>query len=128
VTGARKFVCNPVRAGRTVAKNEPLVPRLRYGGREIVCRRHDGSITRGRDPASGVVVNDARVSRHHCTIERRQDKFVLTDRSTNGAYITAEGSAEIFLRREELFLGKRRWIAFGQPRAEAQGVVEYFCS
>src|SRR5437899_382397 len=76
---------------------------------------------------SGPVVADQKASRQHCTIERRQDKWVLKDRSTNGTYVTAEGDSEMLLQREELTLRKHGWIAFGQPRSGTTEVVEYFC-
>ena len=66
-------------------------------------------------------------SRQHCTIERRNDKFVLADQSTNGTFVTTDGGTEILLQREEFTLDKHGWIAFGQPRAGAEEVVEYFC-
>ena len=113
---------------RTNAKPEPLVLRLKYRDREIIRRRNNDSITIGRDLDCGLVIANNRVSRKHCTIERRQDKFVLADQSTNGTYVTAEGGTEILLQREEFRLGKHGWIAFGQPRAEAEEVVEYFCN
>ena len=113
---------------RTNAKPEPLVLRLKYRDREITRRRNNDSITIGRDLDCGLVIVNNRVSRKHCIIERRQDKFVLADQSTNGTYVTAEGGTEILLQREELRLGKHGWIAFGQPRAEAEEVVEYFCN
>ncbi len=115
-------------AGHSVAARAPLVLRLKYGDREIDCRRHNDWITIGRDAACGLVIANGRASRRHCTIERRQDKFVLADQSTNGTYVTADGAAEVFLRREEFMLGMHGWIAFGQPRAEADAVVEYFSS
>lgn len=113
---------------RANAKPEPLVLRLKYRDREITRRRNNDSITIGRDLDCGLVIANNRVSRKHCIIERRQDKFVLADQSTNGTYVTAEGGTEILLQREEFRLGKHGWIAFGQPRAEAEEVVEYFCN
>jgi adenylate cyclase len=65
-------------------------------------------------------------SRRHCTIERRKDKWVLKDHSTNGTFVTLEGDSELTLRREELVLRKHGWIAFGQSRAGTQEVVEFF--
>jgi adenylate cyclase len=115
-------------AARANAAPEPLVLRLKYRDREIVRRRDSDSISMGRAPDCDLVIASNRASRKHCTIERRQDKFVLADQSTNGTYVTAEGGAEILLRREEFRLGKHGWITFGQPRAEAEDVVEYFCS
>src|SRR5438093_8543281 len=90
-------------------------------------RRDNDSITIGRDQGCGLVVADQKASRQHCTIERRQDKWVLKDHSTNGTYVTAEGDSEMLLQREELTLRKHGWIAFGQPRSGTSEVVEYFC-
>jgi class 3 adenylate cyclase len=101
--------------------------RLLYRGREIVRRRDADSVTVGRDPASGLVVDDEMASRNHCTIERRQDKFWLKDHSTNGTYITFEDDAELLLQREELTLRRHGWIAFGQPRGPGVEVAEFFC-
>jgi len=115
-------------SSRMNARPQPLILRLKYRDREIIRRRDNDSITMGRDLDCGLVVASNRASRRHCTIERRQDKFVLADQSTNGTYVTVEGGTEILLQREEFRLGKHGWIAFGQPRAEAEEVVEYFCN
>lgn len=100
--------------------------RLQYRGREMVRRREDDAITLGRELDCGLVIQDQKASRQHCTIERRQDKFVLKDHSTNGTYVTFEDGTEILLQREELTLRKHGWIACGQPRANTEA-VEFFC-
>jgi adenylate cyclase len=110
----------PPRMGRSVL-------RLTYRGREIVRRRETESITLGRGEDCGLTVPDEHASRQHCTIERRSDRWLLKDHSANGTWITAEGENEILLQREEYTLGRHGWIAFGQPRADAAEVVEYFC-
>ena len=110
------------------AKPKPLVLRLKYRDLELIRRRDGDLITMGRAADCGIVIADNNASREHCTIERRQDKFVLADQSTNGTYVSAEGGTEILLRREEFRLGEHGWITFGQPRAEAGEAVEYFCS
>lgn len=115
-------------AARASVEPKPLELRLKYRDQEIVRRRESDSIIIGRSPDCDLVIATNRASRKHCTIERRQDKYVLADQSTNGTYVTAAGGSEILLRREELRLGVRGWIAFGQPRAETEDVVEYFCS
>ncbi len=109
------------------ANPAPLVLRLKYRDQEITRRRENDSITMGRAPDCNLVVANDTASRRHCTIERRQDKFVLADQSTNGTYVSAEGGTEILLRREEFRLGAHGWISFGQPRAAAAEVAEYFC-
>lgn len=100
--------------------------RLRYRGQEVARRRDTDSITVGRDPANGLVVEDEMASRQHCSIERRQDIFVLRDHSTNGTYVTVEGDAEMAVRRSEVSLRKHGWISFGQPRGIGVEAVEFF--
>jgi class 3 adenylate cyclase len=112
---------------RTNAIPETLEMRLKHREREIILRRHDESITMGRDLDCGLPIANNLVSRQHCIIERRRDKFILADQSANGTYVTAEGRSEVLLQREEFMLGKHGWITFGHPRAEAEEVVEYFC-
>jgi len=100
---------------------------LSYRDRKIVRRREKDAITLGRDQGCGLVIADDKASREHCNIERRQDKFVVTDLSSNGTYVSIEGEEEVELNREELTLRKRGWIAFGQPRASAKEAVEFSC-
>ena len=66
-------------------------------------------------------------SRTHCEIERRQDKFTITDRSANGTYVTIDGDTEMVLRREEAILRHHGVIALGHSRASATELVEFFC-
>jgi class 3 adenylate cyclase len=112
---------------RAPAKPRLIVLRLKYRERELIRRREQDSITIGRDQNAGLVVAEAMASRLHCTIERRQGKFVLADHSTNGTYVTPEGEAEMLLQREEFTLGKHGWIACGQARAATSDLIEYFC-
>src|SRR5262245_37800799 len=100
--------------------------RLQYRGAETERRRDVDAITIGRDPASGLVVHDEMASRQHCTIERRQELYVLRDHSTNGTYVTFEGDAEMSVRRSEVSLRRHGWISFGQPRKPGGEVVEFF--
>jgi len=112
---------------RRAASAEVMKLKLKYRGNEVVRRREKDAVVVGREPDCGLVVEDDQVSRHHCTIERRGDKFVLTDTSSNGTYVTIQGEEEVRLQREELTLSKRGWIAFGQPRAAAKEAVEFIC-
>jgi class 3 adenylate cyclase len=115
---------------RVGAEDKPALPavlRLKYRGLRIERRREKEVLTIGRDESCGLVVHDDQASRHHCMIERRKDKFVLIDVSTNGTYVTIDGEKEEALERSELTLRKRGWITFGQPRVHATEVVEFFC-
>ena len=114
--------------GSSVArKPAPVTLRLQYHGQEAVRRRGHDAIMIGRGPDCELVISDPKASRQHCTVERRQDRFVLQDHSTNGTYVTADGEKEILLQREDLTLRGHGWIAFGQPRASTTDIVEYFC-
>lgn len=86
---------------------------LRHGTREIELAESRPSLTLGRDAQNDVVIADKMASRAHARIERRRDKFVLIDQSSNGTYVTVEGEPEIHLRREELMLRGRGHICFG---------------
>jgi|SRR5687768_2474942 len=119
---ATTFVRNRVRP-KTVGHKI----RLLYRDREVVRRRDGDAVVIGREAGCGLVIADDMASRRHCTVERRGDKFVLKDHSTNGTYITLEGDTELLLQREELTLRKHGWIAFGQSRAGTTEVVEFFC-
>jgi predicted component of type VI protein secretion system len=92
-----------------------------------VRRRDNESITLGRELGCGLTVADHLASRRHCTIERRQDKWVLKDHSRNGTFVTTEGDLEIMLQREEMMLRRRGWISLGHPREEGGEAVEYSC-
>src|SRR5437899_2968655 len=91
-------------------------------------RRENESVTLGRESGCGLTVADHLASRRHCTIERRQDKWVLKDHSSNGTFVTVEGDAEIMLQREEMMLRRSGWISLGHPRAEGGEAVEYSCA
>ena len=108
-------------------KPKTVMVRLKYRGKEIVRRRDNDSVTLGRDETSGLVIQEDKCSRHHCTIERRGDKFVLKDHSTNGTYVTVGDEDEVLLQRDEIPLRKKGWISFGQTRIGAHESVEFFC-
>jgi adenylate cyclase len=122
--GATTVILKPKGAA---PKPKTVMVRLKYRGKEIVRRRDNDSVTLGRDEMSGLVIMEDKCSRHHCTIERRGDKFVLKDHSTNGTYVTIGEDDEILLQRDEIPLRKRGWISFGQTRIGPHESVEFFC-
>jgi adenylate cyclase len=101
--------------------------KLKYRGTKLVLRRIVEALTIGRDPGCGLVIDNEHASRHHCTIARRHDHFVLADKSTNGTFVTVEGEPEVMLQRDEFTLRKHGWIAFGQPRAAGGETLEFSC-
>jgi class 3 adenylate cyclase len=94
--------------------------RLTYGGQEVVLDAARPAVTLGRDAACDIVVRDPRASRSHAKIERRRDKFVLTDISSNGTFVTFVGEPEVVLKREEIILRGSGRIVFGHSGKSAE--------
>jgi class 3 adenylate cyclase len=89
--------------------------RLIHGGREIIVA---DSVTMGRQASNGIALRDPMASRVHVVIERRKDKFVLIDQSSNGTFVRMKGGEEFRLRREEMILYGSGSITFGHPAHE----------
>jgi hypothetical protein len=105
----------------------PAQLRLRHGARDLQLDEACPSCTFGRDLSNDVVIADRLASRMHARIERRRDKFVLADQSSNGTYVTIEGESEVAVRREEMILRGRGRISFGHARGDGAGEsVEFF--
>lgn len=109
---------------RAAAKPARLV--LRHEERVLNLDVRTHVVTFGRDARNDFVLADRMASRLHAQIERRRDKFVLIDWSTNGTYCTVAGEDEIELRREELVLRGRGRISFGHTYLEDPAEVVEF--
>jgi len=108
------------------SEHTPIEPakiklRLRYGDHKLILGPERPTATLGRDAKADIVVKDARASRHHGRIERRFDRFVLIDQSTNGTYVTVRGEAEFLLKQEEAVLRGRGRINFGHTGGGEEG-------
>ncbi|WP_439536728.1 FHA domain-containing protein [Methyloversatilis sp.] len=101
--------------------------RVYHGGRVWLLGDEHPRLRMGRDIDVDIGIKDARASRQHCDLEFRRDRFVLTDRSSNGTFVTIEGRQEFALTREEVVIDGHGWLAFGSPRSAASDVVEFFC-
>jgi hypothetical protein len=112
---------------RTITHAGDTKLRLKYLERETVLEGAKRSVTLGRDKEADITIVDRMASRSHGKIEGRLGKFVLSDHSANGTYVTFEDEAEFMLRREEVVLRGHGYIAFGQPRATATEVAEFTC-
>ena len=100
---------------------------LLYRGAQLVMQHAPEALTIGREEGSGLVLASEHASRHHCTIQQRQDHFVLTDKSTNGTFVTVEGEGEQRLQHDQLTLRRRGWISFGSPRNGENEAAEFRC-
>ena len=92
---------------------------LAHGAKNLVLEQANTGVLLGRDASCEIVLADRMASRVHARIERRRDKFVLIDQSTNGTFVTFAGEAEIVLRREEVMLRGQGRIAFGHSIGES---------
>jgi hypothetical protein len=81
----------------------PAVPRailreISPGGRERRITLEAAALTLGRATDNGIVLHDARVSRHHARLQVRQGRLVLNDlQSTNGTRVNGVRIAEVAL-------------------------------
>ena len=92
---------------------------LRYRDADYVMDVGRDTLAMGRGVQNNdIVVRDQRASRQHCRIERRRDKFVLIDQSTNGTFLTVSGEPEVVLKREEAILRQHGQIGFGHSATE----------
>ncbi len=94
--------------------------RLRYRGKTLLLDEKCALLTLGRDLGSDLVIEDRKASRHHARIERRGDKYILIDQSTNGTYLSPKGEKETLLRREEVLLQGSGSIGFGSSLNDEQ--------
>src|SRR6266849_2559579 len=88
---------------------------LRHGGKEMILGPGRELIRLGRENSCDIVIADRKASREHARIERRRDKFVLVDVSSNGTFVTFHGQSEMAVKREEVVLQGRGSISFGHP-------------
>jgi pSer/pThr/pTyr-binding forkhead associated (FHA) protein len=100
---------------------------LQYRKTLIVRRREGDVVTVGREDGCDIVVAGAAASRRHCTIERRNARFFLTDHSTNGTFLAPEKQEELVIRSATVPLAGRGAIGIGQPCAGASDIVTYAC-
>lgn len=109
---------------------QPVLARLRliHGTENVVLDVENPMVTVGRDVQADVTIPDKMASRMHAKIERRRDKFVLVDQSTNGTYVTVAGEREIMLRREEFVLRGSGMISLGHTLVKTSGeYLEFYC-
>lgn len=99
---------------------------VRYRGKTYQMDEKCAQLTLGREHNNDIVVEDRKASRQHARIERRGNKYLLVDQSTNGTYLTPRGENEMLLRREEVALQGTGVISFGTSSKEQQtDCIEY---
>jgi class 3 adenylate cyclase len=110
---------------RAVALSQSGRLRLCHRGREWVFAGNGEAIALGREPGNHIVVEDLCASRKHATVERRRDKWVLVDHSTNGTFVTFDGEPELSIRHEELLLRGAGTISLGRSADDPAACVGF---
>jgi len=102
---------------------------LNYRDRHVELLPSAQVFTLGRGERNSLVVDRELVSRTHASIEFRQGKFILVDRSTNGTYLLLDNGARFFVHREEFTLHGRGSICLGQAVSQQNpDLIDYTCS
>jgi len=82
--------------------------------------------TLGRDRQCDLVVPASFASRVHAVIEVRRGRYVLTDQSTNGTFVSDGRGEPLFLKRESTDLGAEGTISLGAlPALDTEGIVHF---
>jgi class 3 adenylate cyclase len=109
----------------------PAAPRgtlgMQYRNTLIARRREGDVVTVGREDGCDIVIAGQAASRRHCTIERRNARFFLTDHSTNGTFIAPEKQPEAAVRATTVPLDGRGSIGIGQSCVVASDIVTFAC-
>ena len=99
---------------------------ITHGPRSV--RIDDGRrrVTLGRDQTCDLVVDASFASRVHAIIEVRRGRYVLTDQSTNGTFVSDGRGEPLFLKRESTDLGAEGTISLGAlPALDTNGLVQF---
>ena len=114
---------------REDATNNQLGRRLqlRHGEKHLFVSNKRNGITLGRDPQSDIVTRDPCASRHHASIELRDDKFVLIDKSTNGSVVSTAAAGDKIVKQQEAELSGSGCISFRRANKEsgASDFIDY---
>lgn len=113
-------------AGLTQQSAPKQAQRLRLTWQNTTFEVGELPVQLGRDTSNEVVITDRLASRQHARIERRRDKFVLIDQSSNGTFVRIEGDADVVLRREELTLRGQGLITFGHSADQGTDQALHF--
>jgi len=112
----------------STATNNCGVLSLVYNDTTIELKKHEGPFSIGRALTNNLVVNAEPVSRRHTLIEHVRDRFVVTDKSTNGTHVYLNSGEVIYLRREQLPIWGEGQLSLGAPSNQAAGhVVNFSC-
>ena len=111
---------------KSVFKPRNTTLRLKMQGSELVLSAERPSLAMGRDQSADLVIKERMASRAHGKIERRLDKFILTDHSANGTFVTIEGTGDRPAPRG-IHVARPRLDRFRTVARRVDRLVEFFC-
>lgn len=83
-------------------------------------------VTMGRDESNDITVPGTHVSRSHARIEFLAGRFLLSDQSSNGTYISFESGDSIHLRRDKVLLHGSGTISPGlKSQPGSPGIIRF---
>jgi class 3 adenylate cyclase len=99
---------------------------LTHGSSRLQLDENRRRATLGRDRSCDLVVAASFASRVHAVIEVRRGRYVLTDQSTNGTFVSDGRGEALFLKRESTDLGSEGTISLGAlPALDTDGLVQF---
>jgi adenylate cyclase len=88
---------------------------LLFRGKEIVVGKNDlTNITMGRANENDITIKGKLISRIHARIEYAQNRFIITDESTNGTFVLRDDGEEIYVRRDRAEMSGSGTIGLGK--------------
>ena len=99
---------------------------LTHGDAKVRIDEINRRATLGRDRTCDLVINASFASRVHAVIEVRRGRYVLTDQSSNGTFVSDGRGEPLFLKRESTDLGAEGTISLGAlPALASDGLVQF---
>ena len=96
------------------ARLKPSALMLSFRGKTIEVNDDHMHATLGRADENDVVIKGNLISRVHARIEKRRQKYILIDESTNGTFVQNVKGEEIFLRRDSTEIHGEGIIGLGR--------------
>jgi pSer/pThr/pTyr-binding forkhead associated (FHA) protein len=90
------------------------------GQRVLEVSAEHPSVTAGRADQNDFVIHGDLMSRLHARIDYRNNRFSLTDQSTNGTYVADASGTERLVRHDSVVLAGTGTISFGHPAMPGQ--------
>lgn len=99
---------------------------LTYHGLKSTLEGGSGSMLLGRDAGCGLIVNSDWASRRHATVEVQNNRFTLTDHSTNGTFCLDDNQRLQVLKRQATYLLTSGVISLGiDPTQNQDNLIRY---